>query len=75
MAQASLWTRPKLQEFITHVKRDANSVLVIGRGETVTIRVPTHENGSLQLICGFFGQQNFFFIFTLFMCALLNLQI
>ncbi|XP_065661530.1 Golgi resident protein GCP60 isoform X2 [Hydra vulgaris] len=46
MAQASLWTRPKLQEFITHVKRDANSVLVIGRGETVTIRVPTHENGS-----------------------------
>lgn len=46
IAPASLWTRPKLQEFINHVKRDASSVLVVGRGETVTIRVPTHENGS-----------------------------
>eukprot|EP00111_Clytia_hemisphaerica_P018392 TCONS_00054381-protein len=46
IAPASLWTRPKLQEFINHVKRDASSVIVVGRGETVTIRVPTHENGS-----------------------------
>lgn len=46
IATASLWTRPKLQEFINHVKRDASSVIVVGRGETVTIRVPTHENGS-----------------------------
>jgi len=46
IAPASLWTRPKLQEFINHVKRDASSVLVVGRGETVTIRVPTHELGS-----------------------------
>jgi len=46
IAPASLWTRPKLQEFINHVKRDASSVLVVGRGETVTIRVPTHEQGS-----------------------------
>ena len=45
IAPASLWTRPKLQEFINHVKRDASSVIVVGRGETVTIRVPTHENG------------------------------
>jgi len=46
LAPASLWTRPKLQEFINHVKRDASSVIVVGRGETVTIRVPTHEHGS-----------------------------
>eukprot|EP00794_Sanderia_malayensis_P020056 gene20056-22023_t len=46
IAQASLWTRPKLTEFIQHVKRDASSIIVVGRGETVTIRVPTHEHGS-----------------------------
>ena len=45
IAQASLWTRPKLKEFIQHVKRDASSVIIVGRGETVTIRVPTHEHG------------------------------
>ena len=48
IAPASLWTRPKLQEFINHVKRDASSVLVVGRGETVTIRVPTHEHGNIN---------------------------
>ena len=46
IAPASLWTRPKLQEFISHVKGDVSSVLVVGRGETVTVRVPTHDNGS-----------------------------
>ncbi|XP_065055529.1 Golgi resident protein GCP60-like [Rhopilema esculentum] len=46
IAQASLWTRPKLNEFIQHVKRDASSIIVVGRGETVTVRVPTHEHGS-----------------------------
>lgn len=46
LAPASLWTRPKLAEFITHVKRDASSVLVVGRGETVTVSVPTHALGS-----------------------------
>ena len=50
IAPASLWTRPKLQEFINHVKRDASSVIVVGRGETVTIRVPTHENGESILL-------------------------
>ena len=45
IAPASLWTRPKVQEFIQHVKSDASSVLVVGRGETMTVRVPTHEGG------------------------------
>ena len=45
IAPASLWTRPKVQEFIQHVKSDPSSVLVVGRGETMTVRVPTHEGG------------------------------
>ncbi|CAH3122742.1 unnamed protein product [Porites lobata] len=46
IAPASLWTRPKVQEFIQHVKSDPSSVLVVGRGETMTVRVPTHEGGT-----------------------------
>ncbi|XP_078350181.1 Golgi resident protein GCP60-like [Oculina patagonica] len=46
LAPASLWTRPKVQEFIQHVKSDPSSVLVVGRGETMTVRVPTHEGGT-----------------------------
>lgn len=46
IAPASLWTRPKVQEFIQHVKSDPSSVLVVGRGETLTVRVPTHEGGN-----------------------------
>jgi len=46
IAPASLWARPKLAEFISHVKRDASSVLIVGRGETVTVSVPTHALGS-----------------------------
>lgn len=50
IAPASLWTRPKVQEFIQHVKSDPSSVLVVGRGETMTVRVPTHEGGE-SLYC------------------------
>ncbi|CAB4009968.1 Golgi resident GCP60 [Paramuricea clavata] len=46
IAPASLWSRPKVQEFIQHVRTDPGSVLVVGRGETITVRVPTHENGT-----------------------------
>jgi len=46
IAEASVWTRPQLAEFKSQIKRDPESVLVIGRGEVVTIRVPTHEEGS-----------------------------
>ena len=48
IAPASLWTRPKVQEFIQHVKSDPRSVLVVGRGETMTVRVPTHEGGKFN---------------------------
>ncbi|EDO39149.1 predicted protein, partial [Nematostella vectensis] len=46
IAPASLWTRPKVMEFIQHVKSDPSSVLVVGRGETMTVRVPTHDSGT-----------------------------
>ncbi|RMX48180.1 hypothetical protein pdam_00015382 [Pocillopora damicornis] len=46
IAPPSLWTRPKVQEFIQHLKSDPTSVLVVGRGETMTVRVPTHEGGT-----------------------------
>ena len=50
IAPASLWTRPKVQEFIQHVKTDPSSVLVVGRGETMTVRVPTHEGGKCMYV-------------------------
>jgi len=46
VAEPSLWTRPQLDEFKQQIKRDVESVINIGRGEVVTIRVPTHEQGS-----------------------------
>jgi len=46
VAEPSLWTRPQLEEFKQQIKRDVESVINIGRGEVVTIRVPTHEQGS-----------------------------
>ena len=52
IAPASLWTRPKVQEFIQHVKTDPSSVLVVGRGETMTVRVPTHEGGEEKFLGG-----------------------
>lgn len=48
IAPPSLWTRPKVQEFIHHLKSDPTSVLVVGRGETMTVRVPTHEGGKCR---------------------------
>ena len=48
IAPPSLWTRPKVQEFIQHLKSDPTSVLVVGRGETMTVRVPTHEGGKCR---------------------------
>nr|XP_002130733.2 Golgi resident protein GCP60 [Ciona intestinalis] len=43
---ASMWTRPQITEFKEQIKRDPESVLTVGRGEVVTVRVPTHEEGA-----------------------------
>ncbi|XP_039267273.1 Golgi resident protein GCP60-like [Styela clava] len=46
IAEPSVWTRPQISEFKEQIKRDPESVLTVGRGEVVTVRVPTHEEGA-----------------------------
>ncbi|KFD51129.1 hypothetical protein M513_08029, partial [Trichuris suis] len=43
---ASMWTRRDIREFKEAIKQEENGVIKVGYGETVTVRVPTHENGS-----------------------------
>ena len=57
----SMWTRPQirystiqilqylniyLRELKDQLQKDTESVLTVGRGEVVTVRVPTHEEGA-----------------------------
>ncbi|XP_051502656.1 Golgi resident protein GCP60-like [Myxocyprinus asiaticus] len=42
----SMWTRPQIREFKEKVMHDEDSVITVGRGEMLTVRVPTHEDGS-----------------------------
>lgn len=44
--QVSYWTHPRVKEFKEQIKQDRDSVIQVGRGEVVTIRVPTHEEGN-----------------------------
>ncbi|XP_041352824.1 Golgi resident protein GCP60-like isoform X2 [Gigantopelta aegis] len=46
IAAASMWTRKDLKEFKDSLRNDKDSVIKIGSGETVTVRVPTHEDGT-----------------------------
>ncbi|KAK7103264.1 Golgi resident protein GCP60-like isoform X2 [Littorina saxatilis] len=46
IAAASMWTRKDLKEFKDSLRKDKDSVIKIGSGETVTVRVPTHEDGT-----------------------------
>jgi len=44
---ASMWTRQDLAEFKSAIRSEGgDAVLKVGHGETVTIRVPTHEDGT-----------------------------
>lgn len=44
--EANMWTRKEINEFKEAIRRDeAEAVLKIGHGETVTVRVPTHLDG------------------------------
>ncbi len=40
-------TRKDIKEFKESVRRDNDAVIKVGSGETVTVRVPTHEDGRL----------------------------
>lgn len=42
----SMWTRPQIRELKDQLRKDTESVLTVGRGEVVTVRVPTHEEGA-----------------------------
>ncbi|KAL5008241.1 hypothetical protein ScPMuIL_013822 [Solemya velum] len=46
IAAASMWTRKDTKEFKDSLHKDKDSVIKIGSGETVTVRVPTHEDGN-----------------------------
>ncbi|XP_016137826.1 Golgi resident protein GCP60 isoform X1 [Sinocyclocheilus grahami] len=42
----SMWTRPQVKEFKEKVLHDQDSVITVGQGEVLTVRVPTHQDGS-----------------------------
>jgi hypothetical protein len=46
IAEASMWTRKDIKEFKQSLQSDPESVIKVGSGEIVTVRVPTHEDGS-----------------------------
>lgn len=42
-----MWTREGVEEFKDTIRREAgDAVIKVGHGETVTVRVPTHEDGA-----------------------------
>jgi len=44
---AEMWTRKGVDEFKQTIRREAgDAVIKVGHGETVTVRVPTHEDGT-----------------------------
>ncbi|XP_033208470.1 Golgi resident protein GCP60 [Belonocnema kinseyi] len=44
---AQMWTRDGVEEFKGTIRKEAgDAVIKVGHGETVTVRVPTHEDGA-----------------------------
>lgn len=47
ISAAEMWTRQGVEEFKETIRKEAgDAVIKVGHGETVTVRVPTHEDGS-----------------------------
>ncbi|XP_015587980.1 Golgi resident protein GCP60 [Cephus cinctus] len=47
ISPAEMWTRKGVDEFKDTIRKEASdAVIKVGHGETVTVRVPTHEDGS-----------------------------
>ncbi|CAL7939580.1 unnamed protein product [Xylocopa violacea] len=47
IAPPKMWTRKNVEEFKETIRREnREAVIKVGHGETVTVRVPTHEDGS-----------------------------
>lgn len=47
ISAASMLTRKDVREFKDSVRKDNDAIIKVGSGETVTVRVPTHEDGRL----------------------------
>jgi len=45
IAPANIWTRKDIKEFKDQIRKEKDAVIKISSGETVTVRVPTHEDG------------------------------
>ena len=46
VAEPSMWTRKEIVEFKEIIRREGgDSIIKVGHGETVTVRVPTHDDG------------------------------
>ncbi|XP_067011629.1 Golgi resident protein GCP60 isoform X1 [Anabrus simplex] len=44
---ASMWTRKDIKEFKDSIRKEGGDAIIkVGHGETVTVRVPTHEDGT-----------------------------
>jgi len=44
---ASMWTKKELQDFKDSIRKEGgDSIIKVGHGETVTVRVPTHKDGT-----------------------------
>ncbi|GLH15424.1 hypothetical protein R5R35_009763 [Gryllus longicercus] len=44
---ASMWTRKDIKEFKESIRKEGGDAIIkVGHGETVTVRVPTHEDGT-----------------------------
>ncbi|KAJ8895072.1 hypothetical protein PR048_000397 [Dryococelus australis] len=47
ISAASMWTRKDIKEFKESIRKEGgDAVIKVGHGETVTVRVPTHEDGT-----------------------------
>ncbi|XP_059484572.1 Golgi resident protein GCP60 isoform X2 [Neocloeon triangulifer] len=47
ISAANMWTRKDIREFKDAIRREGgDSIIKVGHGETVTVRVPTHEDGT-----------------------------
>lgn len=42
----SMWTTPQVNEFKEKTQQDAESVIIVGRGEVLTVHIPTHHDAS-----------------------------
>ena len=41
-----MWSKSGVEIFIAELKDDSESVLTVGRGETVSVRIPTFQSGN-----------------------------